>query len=242
MGADLLGYYSVASHLASLPIQKLARIINSIAFPAFASASRSTDKTGIYFLKANRVACLLTFPIFFGMSCTAPDIVKILLGEKWEVAILPISILALAMPFRAMGNILPPLLWGVGHPKTSAVNLAIAATMMPIAFFIGAQWGPYGMSLSWLLVYPVVYIISLKRTCRLIKVRIIDSFKTMIGPLLSSIVMYAAVISLTDRIFGAPGEIIHLLQLVFIGAMSYGIVMFVFFRESITTASDLLKG
>jgi len=242
MGTELLGHYSVASHLASLPIQKLTGIINSIALPAFAEANHTTDKTGFYFLKANRISSVLAFPAFFGISCTAPELVKILLGEKWEPAILPITILALVMPFRALGNLFRPLLLGIGLPKTSAINLLIAAIAMPIAFLIGAQWGAYGMSLGWLLVYPIVYFITLKRTCPHIGVKMIDSIKTMLGPAISSIVMYAAVISSNDFAFGISGELIHLVQLVTIGVATYGIVMFLFFRESVYTTSDLLKG
>ncbi|MEE9355074.1 MAG: lipopolysaccharide biosynthesis protein [Methylococcaceae bacterium] len=241
MGTDTLGYYSVASHLASLPIQKLTGIMNSIALPAFAEANHTTDKTGIYYLKANRITCALAFPGFFGISCIAPELVKILLGNKWEAAILPISILALVMPFRALGNLFTPLLLGIGQPKTNAINLLIAAVIMPIVFLIGAQWGAYGMSLGWLLAYPIVYLISLKRTCPRIGVKIVDSLKTMFGPLVSSIAMYAVVISLNDIVFGVSGEIVHLVQLVTIGIMTYTTIMFLFFRESLSSVSDLLK-
>ncbi len=242
LGSDVLGYYSVASHLASLPIQKLTGIMNSIALPAFAEANHTSDKAGLYYLKANRIACVLAFPVFFGISSIAPDLVKILLGEKWEPAILPIAILAMVMPFRALGNLFPPLLLGIGQPKTNAINLLIAAVIMPIVFLIGAQWGAYGMSLGWLLAYPIVYIVSLKRTCPHIGVKIVDSLKTMLGPLVSSISMYAAVTSLNHVVYGVSGEMIHLVQLVAIGIVTYGATMLLFFRESLSSVSNLLKG
>ncbi|PTN12190.1 lipopolysaccharide biosynthesis protein [Nitrosomonas aestuarii] len=242
MGADLLGYFSVASHLASLPIQKLAGLIQSIAFPAFSKAKQITDKTGTYFLQANQVACVITFPVFFGISCVAPEMTIILLGDKWELVILPLQILALVMPFRALGNIITPLLWGIGKPKVSATNLVIAATIMPIAFVTGAHWGLVGLSLSWVLVFPIIYFIFLARACPLIDIKVTDCLKTMTGPVIASVFMYLSVIYLNQFAFGSSGEILHLVQLIGIGVIAYSSVMMLFFKNDLLKTYHTLKG
>ncbi|SEM70259.1 lipopolysaccharide biosynthesis protein [Nitrosomonas marina] len=241
MGADLLGYFAVASHLASFPIQKLSSLIQSIAFPAFSKAKQITDKTGIYFLKASQVASVITFPVFLGISCIAPELVKIFLGEKWEPAILPLQILVLVMPFRALGNIITPLLWGIGMPRVSATNLLIAAIVMPIAFLIGSQWGPVGLSLCWILVFPFIYLVYLVRTCPLIGIKITDCLKTITGPMISSILMYLCVTSINPYLFGSSGDIPHLMQLIAIGAVTYLSVMLAFFRNDLLTALNSLR-
>lgn len=241
MGADLLGYFAVASHLASFPIQKLSSLIQSIAFPAFSKAKQITDKTGIYFLKANQVACVITFPVFLGISCVAPELVKIFLGEKWVSAIIPLQILALVMPFRALGNIITPLLWGIGMPRVSATNLLIAAIIMPIAFMIGSQWGPVGLSLCWILVFPFIYFVYLLRTCPLIGIKATDCLKTITGPLISSVTMYLCVIYINPFLLGSSGDILHLIQLVAVGTVTYLSVMLLFFRNDLLMTLDSLK-
>lgn len=241
MGADLLGYYAVAYHLASFPIEKLSGLVQSIAFPAFSKAQQITNKTGAYFLKANQVACVIAFPVFLGISCTAPELVKIFLGEKWESVILPLQILALIMPLRALGNIITPLLWGIGKPHVNAFNLFIASIIMSISFLIGAQWEAYGLALSWLFAFPVVYYFFLIRTCPLIGIDVYDCLKTMIGPAVSSFVMFLSVIYLNPFAFGSSGDILHLLQLVAIGIITYLSVMWLFFRDNVLVAFDLIK-
>ncbi|MCB1948203.1 lipopolysaccharide biosynthesis protein [Nitrosomonas sp.] len=241
MGADLLGYFAVASHLASFPIQKLSSLIQSIAFPAFSKAKQITDKTGIYFLKANQVACVITFPVFLGISCVAPELVKIFLGEKWVSAIIPLQILALVMPFRALGNIITPLLWGIGMPRVSATNLLIAAIIMPIAFMVGSQWGPVGLSLCWILVFPFIYFVYLLRTCPLIGIKATDCLKTITGPLISSVTMYLCVIYINPFLLGSSGDILHLIQLVAVGTVTYLSVMLLFFRNDLLMTLDSLK-
>jgi len=241
MGADLLGYYAVAYHLASFPIEKLSGLVQSIAFPAFSKAQQITDKTGAYFLKANQVACVITFPVFFGISCTAPELVKIFLGEKWESVILPLQILALVMPLRALGNIITPLLWGIGKSRVNAYNLFFASIIMSIAFLIGVQWEAYGLALSWIIAFPLVYYIFISRTCPLIGVDVSDCLKTMVGPAVSSIAMFFCVIFLNPFVLGSSGDVLHLFQLVVIGAVSYLSVMWLFFRGGVLVTFDLIK-
>ncbi len=241
MGADMLGYYAVAYNLASFPIEKLSGLIQSIAFPAFSRAQQVSDKTGVYFLKANQVACTIAFPAFLGISCTAPELVKIFLGEKWELVILPLQILALVMPFRALGNIITPLLWGIGKPGVNAVNLLIASIVMSISFLIGAQWGAYGLALSWISAFPLVYYIFLRRTCPLIGITVSDCLKAMAGPAISSVVMFVSVTWLNPFVFGSSGDVLHLVQLIAIGVVSYLSFMWLFFRSSVLVVLDLLK-
>jgi len=47
LGKEALGVYSVAMHLASLPIQRIAGIVNQIAFPAFARLQGDIARVGV---------------------------------------------------------------------------------------------------------------------------------------------------------------------------------------------------
>ena len=40
---------------------------------------------------------LIAFPVLWGMSCTAGEIVAVVLGPKWHDAIVPLQVLALMM-------------------------------------------------------------------------------------------------------------------------------------------------
>ena len=85
LGHQLLGYYAVASQVASLPIHKITGLLNSVAFPAFSHAHAHTSQETVqgYLLKATRIIGIAAFPVFFGISCTAEPIIACLLGEKW---------------------------------------------------------------------------------------------------------------------------------------------------------------
>ncbi|HAN63412.1 MAG TPA: hypothetical protein DCQ79_06025, partial [Rhizobiales bacterium] len=50
LGKELVGFYAIAMHLASLPNQRIAGIINQVAFPAFARIQDDIDAVGRHLL------------------------------------------------------------------------------------------------------------------------------------------------------------------------------------------------
>lgn len=243
LGNQLLGYYAVASQIASLPIHKISGLLNSVAFPAFSHAHAHTSAHTVqgYLLKATRIIGIAAFPVFFGISCTAEPIIACLLGEKWLPAAPLLQLLGVVMPFRLLSNIFPPLLWGVGHPGTSASNLLIAAVLMPAAFFVGTQWGVIGLAYAWLCVYPLVFVVTALRTCKVVGARIGDYFQQLLRPVAAGMTMYATVYFMRHHVFGSNGDWVYLLQLVLIGMLAYGAAMMLIDRSSLRETLELVR-
>lgn len=243
LGQHLLGYYAVASQVAALPIHKISGLLNSVAFPAFSHvhAHASLEAVQGYLLKATRIIAIAAFPVFFGISCTAEPIIACLLGEKWLPAAPLLQLLGVVMPFRLLSNIFPPLLWGVGHPRTSASNLLVAAVLMPVAFFVGTRWGVLGLAYAWLCMYPLVFFITALRTCAVVGARIAEYFLQMLRPVAAGMIMYASVYFLRPVAYGSTGDWVYLLQLVLVGVLAYGAAMLVIDRKGLRETMDLIR-
>src|SRR5882762_5126084 len=205
-GNTLLGYYAVANDLASLPINKLTGLINSIALPAFARAQLTPAGARSYLLTVTRLMSLLAFPFFLGMSSIAPELTALLLGPKWQAAAVPLQLLSLVMPLRMLMNAFQPFLWGVGRPDTSASTFLISIA--------------YAQSLTGVLVT--------------------DILATMGRPILASLFMYALVFTAKNyAVFGQSAGVLHLAQLVLVGAVTYTCAMLVLDREVCRDAGDV---
>lgn len=243
LGNHLLGYYAVASQLASLPIQKISGLLNSVAFPAFSHAHAHANVATVqgYLLKATRILGIAAFPVFFGISCTAEPIIAVLLGEKWLPAAPLLQLLGVVMPFRLLSNIFPPLLWGVGHPGTSASNFLVAAFLMPMAFYVGTHWGVVGLAYAWLCMYPLVFFITAFRTCSTVGVGVVVYLLQMLRPVAAGVIMYASVYYMQFFVYGSSGEWLYLLQLVMVGALAYGSAMFVIDRDGLRETLELIR-
>tara|TARA_R110002124_G_scaffold128168_1_gene288830 strand:+ start:2613 stop:4052 length:1440 start_codon:yes stop_codon:yes gene_type:complete len=243
LGNHLLGYYAVASQLASLPIHKISGLLNSVAFPAFSHAHAHTDTVTVqgYLLKATRILGIAAFPVFFGMSCTAEPLIASLLGEKWLPAAPLLQLLGLVMPFRLLSNIFPPLLWGIGSPATSASNFLLAALLMPAALYIGARWGVIGLAYAWLCAYPVIFLVTAFRSCHKIGLGIVKYLLQMLRPVIAGMTMYATVYFLQGFVYGMVGDWLYLLQLVFIGAAAYAAAMLLIDRQGLLETLQLIR-
>jgi teichuronic acid exporter len=156
-------------------------------------------------------------------------------------AAVPLQLLSLVMPLRMLMNAFQPFLWAVGRPDTSASTFLIGALSMPIAFLVGAQWGPVGLSLAWALVYPLVFLASIAYAQSLTGVLVTDILRAMVRPILASLFMYTLVFTAKHHAaFGQSGRVLHLAQLVLVGAVAYTGAMLVLDRDVCLDAYDLL--
>ena len=198
MGKELLGFYAVAMQLATLPMQKIQGILNEVGFAAFSRIQDDKPRIADYYLKATSMLSVSVFPVFLGISSVAPEIVDILLTEKWAPAVVPLQLLSLIVPLRMISAISTPALLGVGRPDVGVVNLIIACVIMPAAFFIGAHWGLNGVALAWVVAYPILFLIMRYRTLPVLGVKLSRHLSVLRGPAVSAILMGVTLI-LTPR-------------------------------------------
>lgn len=194
LGPELLGVYSVAKRLASMPLDRLGGIVNEVGFSAYSSAHRDGLSVPEYYCKAARLASFFTFPLFFGMAAIAPEAIPVVLGEKWSPAVLPFQLLALVMPLRQLNVINTPALMGIGRPDVNVVNLLIALVIMVPAFLIGVQWGVIGVCLAWVIAYPVYFAIMLWRSLAVLQV----SARSYLGAILPSALTAAVMVGCVE--------------------------------------------
>ena len=241
LGKDALGYYAVASHIASLPIQKLGGILNSVAFPAFSQANQQHDDIGDYLLKATRIMGIVSIPMFLGISVISQELVLLLLGEKWAAVALPLQILALVMPLRMLSTIITSLFFGIGRPHINAQNYALAILVMPLLFYFSTDWGVVGLSVAWLIGFPSLFVLFVWRVCHAVGIKPIHYLEAIYRPLCNSVLMYGMVWLARPYVAGASGEMLHLAQLVVIGVGAYMAGVMLIDRTTFRELTALLR-
>jgi teichuronic acid exporter len=231
LGKETLGFYSVAMHLASLPVQKISGVLNQVAYPAFAHIQRDPTLISAHFLKAMRILSFFAFPVLWGISSVAPDLIRLALGAKWEPAILPMQVLPAIMPLRMMSSFLPSAVDAVGRPDISVKYLISACIVMPTAFLVGSRWGLQGMCIAWVVGYPIVLSGYFFNALPAIGLRIGDLFGVMAKPAFSAICMYACVVLASVMLPTQLTEIERLPILILIGVSIYGLLTITINRD-----------
>lgn len=193
LGKHGLGLYSVAVHLATLPMQRISTILNDVAFPAFSRIQGDRRAVATNLRLAIRMMSLIAFPMLWGLASVAPELVHLAMGPKWLESIIPLQIVAIVIPLRMVNSIVSTATVGTGHADIGLKTALIAIVIALPAFYLGARCGIIGLAVAWLFVTPLVVYTNVSRASPRIGVSLSDVLIDMVRPGLASLVMVIGV-------------------------------------------------
>ena len=242
IGAEALGFYVVGKHLASLPAQKISPVIQEVMFPAFARIQADRERVGRSLLQGINALTVLSCPALFGMAVVAPDLIKVALGERWVPAALPLQTYSLILPLGMVSGIILSALKAVGRPDLSLRNVALGSALMIAGFVVGSGWGLAGLSLAWLLVYPVYFLATVASSSHALGTTPRALLARIGRSLFGGVLMMGAVAAVgvhTEHVL--PNALLHLVTLVVVGAAVYLAAMLAFGRATLVDTANLLR-
>jgi teichuronic acid exporter len=163
LGVEKAGVYNVGSEVASIPMSRINAVMGEVAFSAFAKSKDDLQRAKQYLEKSLRLMGALIFPVFYGISIVANEMVYLLLGEKWSLAGPVIFILCLVLPFRMLVSIMFNFSNGMGEARFNMVNSIIMAVVLITAIYVGAMQGINETAAAWVVGFLLVYAILLFR-------------------------------------------------------------------------------
>jgi teichuronic acid exporter len=237
---DALGAYSVAMHLATLPMQKVMGVVNRVAFPTISRLQDEGERLRQRVLLACRLLTALSIPVGWGISSVSADLVLVVLGSKWQSAILPLQTVALVIPLRMISGFFGTSIVAMGRAQADLVNTLVTAIAWPVFFAVGAQWGANGLAASWLCAVPTTFALNYSRTGGSLGIPWTQLLFAVRGPLTAGFAMYAAV--QFARVLLDDVEMIHrLAALVLVGASVFLPVMVLVDRQVAVDVRRLLN-
>lgn len=143
-GTAAAGIYGRASLLSNLPVQQPANIITRALFPVI---SRLGGQRQIASLQVSTLVLgSYAFAITWGMIAAAPDIVRVLLGDKWIEAIPILQLLALAVGPQYLSHLVGVTLDAMGELKSKLYIQAGVLVLQIAAFVILLPYGVLGIA------------------------------------------------------------------------------------------------
>lgn len=221
LGKESLGFYSVAIHFATLPMQKSMSIINQVAFPAISRyQNRKADLTlGIE--RAIRVLTIGSVPILWGVAVVAPELVEVLLGQKWLPSVLPLQLVAIVIPIRMIAAVFSTAICAVGRADIDLFNTFVSVMIMPVSFLIGSQWGLSGLASAWVVSVPLVFLLNFSRVSGILGLKLYGLIQLVKLPIFAGILMVTSIILLKFMIGNLFDSFLRLGILVTIGVLVY---------------------
>ena len=234
LGNEVLGFYSVAMQLASLPSQRMSGLVNQVAFPTFARMQSELHRVGESVLSGARMLSFFSFPVLWGMSSVAPEIVVVILGEKWALATVPLQVLTLIMPLRIVGNFVATAVQGIGRSDIVLRSVVWASFVTPILLIVGVNgWGLLGLSLAWLVASPFSFFQSMVRSLPVLGLGLKQLAGAMVPAACTGLFMYGAVALARHFLLTGQGDVVRLGVLIGVGALAYGVVSLAINRKGV---------
>lgn len=195
--ATVMGAYTMAGDISAMPSTELLMPINRVLFPAFVKVKDDLHELKRVFLLAQGVQILVAIPASAGLALVAPEVIVLMLGDKWLVAVPFVQIFAVAYLASAMLSSATYLMITLDHVKA----LAIFSWMQIGMFSMAAFWvfpTAGALQIAWLRlvvsgISDAVFVWMLLRFFPLLT--LVDLARGVVRPLLAVLAMVACLLS-----------------------------------------------
>jgi O-antigen/teichoic acid export membrane protein len=240
LGHTALGSYSVALTLASLPAEKILPIVTQVSFASYSRIQDDRERIARNVLRSVRMVSFVAFPAFFLMAAVAPEVLTLVLGQKWAAVVVPFQVLCLVMPVKALSPILPPAVFAIGRPMVNLVNMVFTFVVMAGAFLAGVQYGVVGLCLAWVAMYPLVFLVATRRCAHAIGLRLADVLREIWFPLLTSAAILAIVMTVKATLLST--HLVAFVMLLPVALAMYAALVLLFRRNECLSLKHVLFG
>jgi PST family polysaccharide transporter len=240
IGAEALGFYGLAYRLMLFPIVKVADVVHSMVFPAFASMQTQAARFHAAFDRAVQAVAMVCFPASIGMVVVAPSLIHVAFGPRWLPAVLSVQILALNGPRLVLGRLGGAAFQALGLPTVELRITMISFALCAVAFAVGVPFGIVGVAIGYTVAGHLVLPITVVRLARAMDVRPPVLLRPIAPVLLATAVMAAAVVGVQLAMRGMPDGL-RLVTAIIAGGLIYAAVLWSTARGAVQRAvADLL--
>lgn len=226
VGGKSLGLYTRAYALLLMPLQYVNEPFSQVVIPALSRLQDDHDRFRNYYKKAISTTSILSVPVAVFSAVAAGDIIRVLLGTKWDSAA---TIFLCLVPMAFLGSFNVATGWifiPLGLVARQLRLRVVAGFLGLLAMFIGVRWGVYGMAVAVSSISVIVWIPSMLYCYKGTPISIKDLFSALSKPVIAS--LFAAVIVLVIVGYfniNEPGLVPLLIKTIIFGII-YGLSFF----------------
>ena len=196
LGAQELGYYTLAYRLMLYPLQNISWIANRVTFPAYSQLQSDNARFRRAYLKVAANIALITFPLMLGIMALSEPFVLAVFGSKWMPMAILLVILAPVGLYQSISTSADDIYMAKGRTDWQLRWTITSGLLFVLSFMIGLQWGVVGVAAAYAIANLILAYPTFSIPFRLIDLRVRDLGLALWRPLLSSLLMMIAVFSL----------------------------------------------
>jgi PST family polysaccharide transporter len=241
LGAEALGYYTLAYRLMLYPSWNISGVIARVTFPAYVQMQDDDERFRDAHKYVSRMIAFVTFPLMLGMMAVASPFVLTLFGEEWAPVIVLLMLLAPVGMEQSLGYILESIYHAKGRTDWLLWWGVLSGVLKTVAFIIGLQWGIMGVAMAYVIVTMLLMYPSYAIPYRLIGLPVHEFVWALRRPLLNSLLMTVVVLSAHLMFADLLTNALLLAVLVSLGGLTYLLATWLWNRGQMVELFGMVK-
>jgi O-antigen/teichoic acid export membrane protein len=234
-GAEMLGYYTFAFQICSMPIQKLNPLFSQITLPILAKLQEQMVMLKRGFLKVTSLVSYVNGPIYLGLMVTSPYLIPFAFGDQWGPSIPVIQVLAGMLLTRSIIMVTSSLLLAMGRANIAFKYTIISLTIILPSLTLGAYLGgSLGVAIAYLVAQMVLFAIHYRISIKsILGACFQDYIRSLLPGISYSVLMAIGVLGISFVVQSSYTQVVILCMQVTFGALLYALILYFFNREKV---------
>jgi len=190
LGADNLGYYTIAFGIATLLTSQISGLMGNVMFPVYARIKDEKATLKKAYLRTLKYVSFISIPATFGIFAVAWDFVKVVYGAKWLPAVAALQVLCFYGLNRSLLGTTEQLYLAAGKPEIrTKLNLLQLIFMGGLMYPLTMRYGIAGTAFAALIPSAFIVFLTFREAGRIIDEDFFYIAKTFVPGIVGSLVM-----------------------------------------------------
>ena len=191
--AQDLGYYTRGTQFSDYVFSILSSVLERVLLPGLSGLQDQIDILVKHTRSIIRATALLTVPIFFFLTVIAEPLIRVLLTEKWMLAVPIMQLFCIARAITIISGINVNLLYVIGRTDLALKQQYAKLSIRVIFLIIALKYGIVYIAMAELASTTVHFFINTHYPGKIMKYGAFQQIKDMTPIIISGIIMVAAV-------------------------------------------------
>jgi PST family polysaccharide transporter len=164
LGAHVLGVYTLAYRLVTIPLRKISGVISKVTFPTFSILQDDDRRLRDAYVRTVRLLALISVPALAILGMTARDLIVVIFSEKWLEAVVAVKVLIFVGMLKSIGTLVGSVVLAKGRPDLELKwNLALLP-LLGVGIYFSLPYGIKGVSYAYLIIYSAFFPVVMRLT------------------------------------------------------------------------------
>ncbi len=233
-----LGFYTRGTQFADTFFSTISTIFDNVLLPGLSTVQDQNEVLVKHTRSIIRTASMLVAPLFLGLSVLAEPLVRLLLTEKWMMAVPIMQLICIARMITIISGINVNLLYVLGRTDLALKQQYLKIIVRVILLIVALPFGIVYIALAELIATAIHFFINTHYPGKIMKYGSIKQIKDILPIFIAAIIMTAIVYAYMQWL---TSDIALLCTAPIIGAFVYYVLLKLFKVKELDVLVDRIQ-